>query len=210
MGLTFTMLGNDDQTLKTTRMEEVVPDEDSVVRSEGRSGDEPMDVGRLATPIIVYGPFKEFFDVWLAAYTTAYGPSETLPANTDSDGSSVPRLNKLALTRLRGIADIGSLCSFGRHYTEMEFSCGLSVTDQLLSVQRYLELRRIADGEELPYYPDEPPVRGCTSSDAKKMTRLERASERQKMNSGRGSASHVTRNRLVQRFLIHSRHQTKR
>ena len=59
MGLTFTMLRNDDQTLKkTTRMEEVVPDETSVARSEGKTGEEPMGDEEFIPPVSLDGPCR--------------------------------------------------------------------------------------------------------------------------------------------------------
>ena len=46
MGLIFTMLRSDNQTLKnTTEMEEEVPGEPGVARSEGATGEEPMGDG---------------------------------------------------------------------------------------------------------------------------------------------------------------------
>ena len=82
MGLTFTMLRNSDQTLKkTTRMEEEVPDEPSVARSEGKTGEEPMGDEGFMPPISHDGPFQEFFTVWLAAYNAANEKYEMLPAD---------------------------------------------------------------------------------------------------------------------------------
>ena len=131
-----------------------------------------------------------------------FGDGICEPCHTQPTGSTIPDPTQTP------DAENGSLCTFGRPFTATtrEYSCNLSTADQLLLVRRTLELWRIADGGDLPYYPDEPPATGWASSvTSRKMTRLERASERQKMNSGKESASHVTRNRLVQRFPTHSR-----
>ena len=225
MGLIFTMLRNDDQTLKnTTEMEDEVSDEPSVNRSEGKTGEEHMGDRGFAAPVSYEGPFQEFYAVWLAAHIATNETYEmptaikddrcdTEKEQTDSDGSSVTRLDELALTKLRDDAKNGSPCTFGRPSTATtrEYSCNLSAADRLLLVRRTLELERIAEGGDLPYYPDEPPATGWASSvTSEKMTRLERASERQKMNSGKESASHVTRNRLVQRFPTHSSHPIRK
>ena len=69
MRLIFTMLRSDNQTLKnTTEMEEEVPDEPSVARSEGKTGEEPMGDEGFTPPVSLDGPCREFFTVWLAAY----------------------------------------------------------------------------------------------------------------------------------------------
>ena len=305
MGLIFAMLRNDDQTLKnTTGMEEEVPDEPSVARSEGTTGEEPMGDKGFMPPISHDGPFQEFFTVWLAAYNAANEKYEMLPADdtiyhnhgpaTDDEYVHHEQCTKLKIlykgdpcgiahaincvfpndvvqqwdirtpetwprnlcscslwNKLTTAADttwldyikepdhdflamdsvLGNFNDIDDSYGEgicepchtqptgstipdptqtpdtREYSCNLSTADQLLLVRRTLELWRIADGGDLPYYPDEPPATGWASSVAsRKMTRLERASERQKMNSGKESASHVTRNRLVQRFLTQPRH----
>ena len=136
-----------------------------------------------------------------------YGEGICEPCHTQPTGSTIPDPTQTPDT------ENGSLCTFGRPFTATtrEYSCNLSTADQLLLVRRTLELWRIADGGDLPYYPDEPPATGWASSvTSEKMTRLERASERQKMNSGKESASHVTRNRLVQRFPTHSSHPIRK
>ena len=137
----------------------------------------------------------------------SYGEGICEPCHTQPTGSTIPDPTQTPDT------ENGSLCTFGRPFTATtrEYSSNLSTADQLLLVRRTLELWRIADGGDLPYYPDEPSATGWASSvTSRKMTRLERASERQKMNSGKESASHVTRNRLVQRFPTHSSHPIRK
>ena len=70
MGLIFSMLKNDNQTLgNTTNMGKEEPDEPGVARSEGTTEEEPMGDEGLVTPVPLNGPFKEFFAAWVAAYT---------------------------------------------------------------------------------------------------------------------------------------------
>ena len=141
--------------------------------------------------------------------------NEKKEERTNPDGSIVTRLDELAQTKLREDTENSFLCTFVGQFKSpaREFSNSLSAGDRLLSVQGTLEFRRVDPAYEgnLSYYPDEPPVNGWTSSDtAKKMTRLEKASERQKTHSGKESAIPVARNRRVQRFPTHSRHPIRK
>ena len=79
MGLIFTMLRNDDQTLKnSTEMEDEVSDEPGVTRSEGKTGEKPMNDGVFRTPIPLSGPLGEFFSAWFGVYVDADGSYGTI------------------------------------------------------------------------------------------------------------------------------------
>ena len=79
MGLIFSMLRSDNQTLGiTTEMEKKEPDEPGVARSEGATGEEPMGDEVFRTPIPLSGPLGEFFSAWVGVYVDTDGTYGTI------------------------------------------------------------------------------------------------------------------------------------
>ena len=84
MGLLFSMLRNDNQTLgNTTNMKEEEPEETDVAGSEGTPIEESMGDTGTDTPVPSNATFMDFFEVWLMAYNATNESYRMPPAVED-------------------------------------------------------------------------------------------------------------------------------
>ena len=85
MGLLFSMLRNNNQTLgNTANMKKEEPEETDVAGSEGTPIDESMGDTGTETPVASNATFMDFFDVWLMAYNATARPYDMPPAVEDA------------------------------------------------------------------------------------------------------------------------------
>ena len=127
MGLIFSMLRNDNQTLgNTTNMEKKEPDEPGVARSEGTTKEEPMGDEGFVTPVPLNGPFKEFFAAWVAAYTATNETYEMLPAvesnQCDCEPASADDSETFIPQRLGHVTNVAA--HFGTSYRQPRIRTG--------------------------------------------------------------------------------------